>query len=207
MVLTALPEKLDFYTEKVNRIVFMSTCVISPDYLTVLNEFSSLLVDMYDWFKAADELNYFNEYAYDEAMIDDQKVCLHLGNSQFKCDLLLPDMDSSQLLNRGLSLKTYLYYYQLAFEDRFQEYIDLEEFYAGNRVSDLIDLASITGLPIDFIHTKKDSVCPESYARDFYETIGASEKAFYTVPGELNMAEGDLPDETVDAIINLIENG
>ena len=206
MVLTALPEKLDFYTEKVNRIVFMSTCVISPYHLIVYNEFSALL-DVDDWWKAADELNYFNEYAYDEAMLDDQEVCLHLGNSQLKCDLMLPDDKSSVKLNRALSLKTYLYYYQLAFEDRFQEYIDMEDYYAGNHVSDLIDLASITGLPIDFIHTKKDSVCPESYARDFYETIGASEKAFYTVPGELNMAVGELPYETIFTIINLIENG
>ena len=85
----------------------------------------------------------------------------------------------------------------------------MEQYANGDRQSDLVDLASITGLPIDFIHTSEDeSECPVSYAEDLYESIGTTDKAFFTVEaGGMHLFEGELPEETIDELVNLIENG
>ena len=207
MLMNGMVTNLDFYTEKANSVILLAACAICPYYSKGVD-----WTEYFEWQQVANELGYYNEGAGDASTVDDLAVCSQIHNAEDCEDWGYgeaddEDEDGETPANRAQSIKTTLYWHQTSFEDRYQEYQELNAYLAGERQTDLIDLSKIVGLPVYFIHPEQDKLCYMSYAEQFYEQMGTSDKKFYSVPGDHGMPIAWLPDEAVTEIINLIETG
>ena len=80
-----------------------------------------------------------------------------------------------------------IHWTQNSYTNRFQEYIPLEDYLAGHRESDLIDIAGIDKVPIAMFSGTSDVTCPYARAKIAADVIGPAVTHFESIEGADHM--------------------
>ena len=69
-----------------------------------------------------------------------------------------------------------LYFAQNAIEGRFQEFIPLQKYAAGERISPLVELSKIDRVPVSMVISMEDDICPVSLSEWHFNQIRSKDK-------------------------------
>ena len=78
----------------------------------------------------------------------------------------------------AVSVNDLLYFEQIRIEDRFQEFIPLDDYASGTRRSNQLSLASINQVPITMIAGTKDPICSNDASWRIYSELRNTERTF-----------------------------
>ena len=83
-----------------------------------------------------------------------------------------------QSFGEPISINDLLYFEQIRIEDRFQEFIPLDDYASGIRRSNELSLTSIDKVPITMIAGKKDPVCTNEASWRIYSELRNADRTF-----------------------------
>jgi len=164
----ALPHLQDsFFADNVHKVVAFAPCFVNPPwsptgsekyYENSMYKFPS--IGVYDEYGP----NWDVEYA---------RICNELtweGRDYASCTTCQPG-----------SVQTSAHWNQNSYTGRFQEYIPLDEYVAGKRISPLVDVASIDKVEIAMFAGRSDVTCPYDRAVKFAGIIGSAVTHFESI--------------------------